>query len=496
MKKKHSVFYFFALITASFLFITGCNDDDFHEHKYEKPGIKSSKLTSSDLQKYPNAIAVIGKVKKKIFTPLDVTTNKVVIDSLNNFTIETDEILLLEYANLHSLTFPIHRNEPNGLLENLVLSYQNNGTYKAKILQYNLTEQEKVDLASNNLKTISNPIVTLPINFDTNLVVNACEVVTETVYFYCSSGEHSYSTGTAQLCEFWAPGSNGFPPRMATKTTVKCIDEGGSGGDSNTDPNYDPSGGGGGDGTNNNYPVDYPTPETDPSEYEEGISTPVKPKLDAPQKTPCTDLNSKSVDSNFLQKMQELALDANGSAEAGIVTFKNNPAYGQKKYGAPDSNGNSAVKLEWETNRNNEVTGFMHCHLNTLNPALKTNTVFSLSDLVAFAELIQYSTVDVSEFAMYVTTNRGTFALKLTDKQAIIDLANYIVNDTEGNVLDDFENKVKWNDSKNKQIKGLLNFLNKSGFGTGIELYESDSSFKNWKKKSLDTNGNIQTTDC
>lgn len=69
MKKKHSVFYLFALIITSFLFITSCNDDDFHEHKHKKPGIKSSKLTSSDLQKYPKAIAVIDKVKKKLSTP-------------------------------------------------------------------------------------------------------------------------------------------------------------------------------------------------------------------------------------------------------------------------------------------------------------------------------------------------------------------------------------------------------------------------------------------
>ncbi|WP_366069196.1 DUF6705 family protein, partial [Flavobacterium sp.] len=103
--------------------------------------------------------------------------------------------------------------------------------------------------------------------------------------------------------------------------------------------------------------------------------------------------------------------------------------------------------------------------------------------------------VDVSELGVFVTTNRGTFALKLTDKQAIINLSNYIVNN-EKDVFRTFEKKVDWRDSKNKQIKGLLNFLEDIGVGSGIELYESDSNFQNWKKKSLDENGDIQTTDC
>jgi hypothetical protein len=212
------------------------------------------------------------------------------------------------------------------------------------------------------------------------------------------------------------------------------------------------------------------------------------------QKTPCLDLNNKSADTSFKGKMQELANDANGNAEAGMVTYKNMPNYGNKTYGGLDSNGNSFCALDWDNSRASQTTGFMHCHLNSTNPALKTLTVFSLTDFVAYATLVENSTVDVSELGIYVTTNRGTFALKLTDKQAIINLSNYIKENGE-DALRTFENKVKYGQSKNKQIKGLLNFI-KEKAGTEIELYESDSAFENWKKKSLDSNGNIQTTDC
>jgi hypothetical protein len=258
------------------------------------------------------------------------------------------------------------------------------------------------------------------------------------------------------------------------------------------DPGPSIGGGGSGHGYGDSNPPINPQ-----SNDENAIATsPIinVPSLVAPQKTPCTDLNNKSANPDFKHKMQELASDANGAAEAGRVTYNNSPKFGNKTYGGLDSNGNSYCKLDWNNARASQTTGFIHCHLNSTNPALKTLTVFSLTDFVGYATLVENSAVDVSELGIFVTTDRGTFALKLTDKQAIIDLANYIVNNEE-DALRTFESKVKYGQSKNKQIKGLLNFF-KEKTGTGIELYESDSNFENWKKKSLDENGNVQTTDC
>lgn len=411
------------------------------------------------------------------------------IDSVNNFTVETDEVLLLEYANLHSLTFPIHRNEPNGLLENLVLSYQNDGTYKAKILQYNLTEQEKVDLANNNLKTISNPIVTLPINFDTNLVVNACEVVTETVYFYCSSGEHSYSTGTAQLCEFWVPGSNGFPPRMATKTTIKCIDEGGSGtGGDTTDPNYDPSGGGGGDGTNNNYPVDYPTPETDPSEYEEGISTPVKPKLDAPQKTPCEHLQTMLNNQITYNRLYNLRNNTNLNYETGFCVKKDSQ-FGRLDPLPADASTQNPNEIKMETGDN--YVGAFHTH--PLASSTQTTPMFSDGDInwlfwVAFDNKIPRNQKDYSEFFLTLTVPQGTFAIKIKDWQKFSDFRMSSIwtnsnNFRKGKIMK-LRNKfeaIRPNGDFNRMKNALLEILQDSGVG----LYQANEDLSSWKELEL-----------
>ncbi|QQV03226.1 MULTISPECIES: hypothetical protein [Chryseobacterium] len=192
--------------------------------------------------------------------------------------------------------------------------------------------------------------------------------------------------------------------------------------------------------------------------------------------------------------MQELSSDANGIAEAGITMYNTSPKYGNKKYGAVDSNGGSFVELEVDWSKAPDITGFMHCHLNNLN-VIKTYTVFSMSDFIALAQLVENFTAPVHTLGMYVTTNRGTFAIKLTNKQAIIDFSDYIKNNIE--YVDTFYfSKIKPNASKRQQSSGLLSLIKESNVGTGIELYESDSNFKNWKKLYLDENNDLKTANC
>jgi hypothetical protein len=200
---------------------------------------------------------------------------RVIVDTVRDFTINTEQGLYLQYANLHSFTFPIHREVDNGKLENLVLSYQTDGSYKAKILIYNLTPQEKIDLANDQLKKIQNPIITIPLlNFDINVVEVSCVETTEVINVSCSSGTCSFANSSGANCVYNIPGSGGTPPRTFTVTKIKCITAGDSGGGGDySDGGYvNPYDGAGGDP---NYPIDYPTQATPLQDYNLGISTPV-----------------------------------------------------------------------------------------------------------------------------------------------------------------------------------------------------------------------------
>lgn len=277
IKNTHLILWLSFVLSITF---TSCHDDDLHEHDHNvKAGIKTTKITYTEFKKHTKAFNMVADVNKQQLRASSAKHNKIVKDTINGFTVDTREGLYLQYANLHSFTFPIYREEDTDLLENLVLSYQNDGSYKVKILKYNLTAQEKADLEFGQLKSIQNPIVTIPLeDFDTGLVVNGCGTYTETIYTACSSGNHSFATGNAMSCEYWNLQA-GMPPQVYTVTKIKCIDAGDSGGGGPIDGGFGSGpvvgGGGGGSIGNVDLPVDFPTPDTDPREYELGISLPV-----------------------------------------------------------------------------------------------------------------------------------------------------------------------------------------------------------------------------
>ena len=418
-------------------------------------------------------------------------------ENQHSFTISNSVVKVIETDSLTSYTMLIERdgNTNQTTFANLVIQEDIYNVQRAAIYKYTPTDITSTEHNSFLFRGhIQKKEITNFSGFNR-------------VYEQTTNSDDCY--GYVSMCNYGGsehPAGANCTRTYVVRVKVICAGPSTGGGNGNDDDFWDGNSGGNNDGLG--YPYGYAGGGGGPSDtqltpleqlhnIDDVVTSPIKGAfLNAPAKTPCTDLYLKSTNLDFKQKMQELAIDANGVAEAGNVTYNDAPKYGNKKYGGLDSNGNSMVALEWDNTRASQTTGFMHCHLNSTNPALKTLTVFSLTDFVAYATLVQNSSVDVTELGIYVTTDRGTFALKLTDKQAIINLSNYIKNDPNGSVFKDFEKKVKFNESKNKQIKGLLNFFNQSGSGTGIELYERDDNNQDWKKKSLNINGNVQTTDC
>ena len=188
--------------------------------------------------------------------------------------------------------------------------------------------------------------------------------------------------------------------------------------------------------------------------------------------------------------MNELKTDAaQSSVETGMAMYKTSPNYSSKESGGIDSEGNPYLSLTF--NPSGGVIGFMHCHLDATY--VKSYAVFSLSDFVALGIMVENSNANTSEFVMYVTSNKGTFAVKLTNKQSIIDLKDYIVNNPE-EADKRFKQYVKYTQSTNKQIKGLLQFLNEKSTNE-IKLYQSDNQFGNWKEKYIENN-DVKSKDC
>jgi hypothetical protein len=277
---KHSKIIFRFLFMILFAIFSGCAVEDLHEHQNNfKVGITSRKISFDEFKQHTKAFNLVSDLNKKQ-SEIGLRQYRIIVDTLRNFLINTDEGLFIEYADLHSFTFPITRPIDNGKLENLVLSYQLDGTYKSKILKYDLTAQEKLDLDLDQLQVIENPIVTIPLdNYNSGYVTEGCEEYTEQIFISCTGdpGRHSFADGTAGDCRCFTNLSLGMPPQILVVTRIKCITDNGSpgGGPDNSDGGFgNPYSGTGSD--DSSYSADYPTAQTPVNDYNLGISFPVK----------------------------------------------------------------------------------------------------------------------------------------------------------------------------------------------------------------------------
>lgn len=118
MKKKvfwlRPVLFFAALL----LIIASCATEDVTRAPdlEQQNGIKSSIVSLERLKTMPGVVEKIADVKHA-----SKKYGRLINDTINNFIINTDNVLLIENGNYQSLTFPITRDEPSGTVENLFL---------------------------------------------------------------------------------------------------------------------------------------------------------------------------------------------------------------------------------------------------------------------------------------------------------------------------------------------------------------------------------------
>ncbi len=133
------------LITLSTLLLS-CEDDDY---------IKQISNNEAINFKVENIYKPNFNNDEKLRTTVEMFTRS---ESNNNlqmrgiyipeydFTVNDDVVKHIVYGNYESYTFSIIKDNPTKEVENLLLSKQIDGSYKASIVSYDLTEQEKQDI--------------------------------------------------------------------------------------------------------------------------------------------------------------------------------------------------------------------------------------------------------------------------------------------------------------------------------------------------------------
>lgn len=146
MKKKfRSYLKLGALLFGVSLVIISCQKDDFEPDQKQLTDTNQLGLTvqrgiKPDLSSNKDLLSKIDDINKKARS--NRGSSREVYNAEMDFYVNTEEANYVEYGSYHSYTFPVYRNEDNGLIENLFLSLQSDGTYKSVLTQYNLTTEE------------------------------------------------------------------------------------------------------------------------------------------------------------------------------------------------------------------------------------------------------------------------------------------------------------------------------------------------------------------
>ncbi len=227
----------------------------FKMERITNPPISQNKALSEKL----NSIMSKGGSKNS-----DVQAREIYNPELD-FIIDTDVANYIEYGAYHSFTFPIFRVIENGLTENLLLSLQNDGTYLAYLISYDLTEEEKelirnnelIDYSDKTTYTILQDQNWVNTNFSNRVDSSGCLDIDTYTTSYCEDIDGNRMRDNGDL-------DNGCYQNYTTETvTLIIIDTdcmstgGGSGGGINTGGGIDSGGNydgsspiGGGDGSN------------------------------------------------------------------------------------------------------------------------------------------------------------------------------------------------------------------------------------------------------
>lgn len=141
------------LLGMSFFIVSCQKDDDFKTTQQEsltaQNVFKVSKVGESKINENGDLLGRLSSLSEKVEQSRLANANKSIYSSEDDFYINTDFATYLEnnVTGYHSYTFPVFRTEQvEGVVENVLLSLQEDGSYKASLIVYDLNNQEQLDL--------------------------------------------------------------------------------------------------------------------------------------------------------------------------------------------------------------------------------------------------------------------------------------------------------------------------------------------------------------
>lgn len=256
--KKNSILFIILIATL----FSSCEKELFDEAIRQEKSI----IKKIDFKSFKGDIKASQKLERLHEITPNNETNRVEYNSDYDVYYDVDNIILITKENLKYYTIPLIKAENDSLVKNLVLSEKSDGTYKAKISAYKLTEEEIEKIKNGLIVDLNNKGYTKDFienesRFSEYLSFSQFNqtpcVVSVITDVYCFSGQHEFGDPDCEVSE--------LPPRVIIRYVYGLCDEGGTAG-------------GGGSGNNNNNTTS--PSQNDTEGQDDAITTPVIPSLD------------------------------------------------------------------------------------------------------------------------------------------------------------------------------------------------------------------------
>jgi len=384
----------------------------------------------------------------------------------------------------------MQRDIETGILENLLLSLQPDGSYKIAIITYNTTAQEKEDIFNDVNVDLSNKVSSTTIN-DEGLITDIfgkafdCEgyVVTES----CGCGVHNRETGysncDADCYEY-------------DREYFGCGSTGDGTSSSGTGPGPGSSTGTSGTGQTNNGGSNNPN--------QEDVTTVTPPcrGADCPQEynPHIISLTNQTNNTKIKNKITALQVVVNSALNEDGMQFdlipSSNPIDFNEVEPLADQTGTNHIKFP-DVRTNTLVN--LHLHpkyglIEGIGTPQELSPIFSDGDVYFMLEFFE-DTNNNEDISSLIVSTEGVFALRVTDSERATFMKNKLdikrhwkkfLKKFEQNVLASEEGQPPY--TNEQIIDNFINFLNSyqinnsdNGQGFGLTLFQA----------TLDTNGNI-----
>jgi hypothetical protein len=463
--------------------MTNCQIEEEFVNKKQSQNFKITKQTFEELilnEKFNNAFVNLPKLKSAITSSLQGRT---VMEDQYGFTIAEQPAKVIEMENKTSYTFLITReNQPDGYFENLIIEVNSTNHTKAIVVKYIPTAQLNLTL-ENKVNFVGNIDIT-PITYNSNSTADYMQLIcVDVIGSLCNGvpydcGGSICGFGTYQVCS-WGNGGSSSGSGSGTGSGTGGSNSGGTGGDS-TSSSSDPV-----------VDILHNTSGTSNSSGSSG-STPtliVKPDDEiSSQITPCKGLIKMSNSITNKNALVELVSRTDEEKEYGYAFKKSSSNITYQAPTAIPNDPNNPNFLNVKDYIGGDYIGILHTHP---NPIYGYYPMFSDHDLKCLFTLARKHVVpvgqvkDYSEYVIAMTTNDGTFAIKIKDITKFFSTINDITKfkKIKKLLLKKYQKRDS-NDNINGFKKDLLNLFEE--FDMGVGLFQANSDFTLWSEVNLD----------